>query len=459
MASWYCLGIIFTYMHLPTIYLTPSSGWGAKLRFLLDVSFKGGLSILYNMRRKGLSKARAYAKAAEFSRKLKDLIECPFLGPVPAFAGIPGYCQLPTPSMFKPYCEFHVGDAPAKGAPSRKIMEWGHIDIRRPDQKPTRHNMILPEAQKEVRAILKGDNANHQYIAYEAAKLCRSDEVTRYTLHLMLGAGAEDFVFLPNETLDNTYATPPKRTFRNRRELYAAVDPGEVPSFFGGLFRTVSRLWKRFRSSVDEDSINRPYFGHFYDPTRDDGDKGLNILHGDIRFKSALERMNLYWDYASLLYRKGDKPRAFYALGHLIHLVQDLHVPAHTHNDIHGPTVFLGKLDSFESWCTRADYRHITRPEGNENIKIWDSGPLVPASPDSGWDESNAKQRMAGFVDGFVRETQRFRSVDAEGTDDSQGLKGKLSDEECYQQGSVLIPAAIRNSAQMIVNFLEVHKE
>jgi hypothetical protein len=167
--------------------------------------------------------------------------------------------------------------------------------------------------------------------------------------------------------------------------------------------------------------------------------------------------MHLYWDYASTLYKKGDKPRAFYALGHLIHLVQDLHVPAHTHNDIHGPTVFLGKLDSFESWCTRADYPHITRPENNENIKIWDSGPLHPPEPDKSWNSENAKEKMAGFVDSFVKQTQRFRSVDSEGTDEGERFQGKLTDEECYKQSAVLIPAAIKNSAQLLVNFLEVH--
>jgi len=389
----------------------------------------------------------ALEKARDLFRRVKESLapEMPVLAP----AGAPGYAMPANVS------QFHVGEAPPKGTPSRQIMEWGNIDIAAPGRRPGRHSISYESAQEEVSRMLKGEANNHQYIAYEAAKLCGAyPEVAKYTLHLMVGAGAEDFVFLPGETLDDIYARPPKRRFSNMREFSAAVEPGEVPSLLQGLFRAVSGIWRKVRKSFDEDSINRPYFSHFYDPRRK-GEQGLDILEGDLKFRSALDRMQRYWDYASILYQQGQKPRAFYALGHLIHLVQDLHVPAHTHNDIHGPTVFLGKPDSLEQWCVRSDHPHITRPQKNDNIKIWDSGSLTPPKPDRSWDKDNIQEKLAGFVDSFVRRTQRFRSVDAEGTGEGQRRTGKLSDDECYSQASVLIPLAIRDSARLIVNFID----
>jgi hypothetical protein len=403
-----------------------------------------------------------FKRAKEFFKRVKEGIfpDSPFLGPVPAYAGAPCMPSSAPKDLFRPWMEFHTGDAPSSGSPSRKIMEWEPIDILEPGEKPRKNSITYKQAQKEVSKMLKTDDSCHQYLAYEAAKLCRAyPEATKHTLHLMAGAAAEDYFFRPGETLDDLHVRPPRRTFKSRRELSHAVgEPGEVPSFFGGLFRVVAKLWKRMRGSPDEDSINRPYFGHFYDPTRDEGDKGLNILHGDITFKSALHRMQSYWEVASALYVKGDRPNAFCALGHMIHLVQDLHVPAHVHNDIHGPTVFLGKLDSFESWCIRSDHPHITRPAKNENIRIWDSGGLAPPSPDRSWTPRNIRDKLKGFTDSFVQDTQNFRSVDAEGTGEDQGRKGKLTDDECYKQGSYLIPWAIFNSAQLIVNFLDYHQ-
>lgn len=403
------------------------------------------------MRRLQSRSSPALEKARGFFRSIKESISPEM--PAFAVAGAPGFAMPPN------VMQFHVGEAPPKGTPSRRIMEWGNIGIVPPGGKPGKHSISFEAAQEEVGRMLKGEGNNHQYIAYEAAKLCAVyPEVAKYTLHLMVGAGAEDYVFLPNESLDDIYARPPKRRFSSMHEFSAAVEPGEVPSLLQGIFRTASRIWKKVKKSFDGDSINRPYFAHFYDPRRRAGEQGLDILDGDLKFVSALDRMQRYWDYASILYQQGQMPRAFYALGHLIHLVQDLHVPAHTHNDIHGPTVFLGKPDSLEQWCVRSDHPHITRPGKNDNIKIWDSGPLSPPRPDRSWSRDNIREKLSEFVDSFVRRTQRFRSVDAMGTDKDQRRTGKLSDGECYSQANVLIPQAIRDSARLIVNFIDYNE-
>ncbi len=41
------------------------------------------------------------------------------------------------------------------------------------------------------------------------------------------------------------------------------------------------------------------------------------------------------WDIALDLYAKGEKEKAFYALGHILHLMEDMAVPEHTRNDTH----------------------------------------------------------------------------------------------------------------------------
>lgn len=402
----------------------------------------------------------------ELTKKLADWLLPPDsfgFGLVPAYAGVSNIrpeFRMPT------VIEFHTAEPPSVFSPSRKIMDWESIDILYPDEiteeKKKKGNFITHwQAQKEVARILRDRSASHEYIAYEAARLCQDSDIARYTLHLMIGALGEDFVFSRGEGIDSLYAEPPKRAFVSDRQLASAVWPDsttQIPSLFGGLFDIAAMIWGKIMRKPEKDKINRPYFAHFYDPTREEGDTGLSILHGDIKFKSALDRIRFYWRIASEFYASGDKSRAFYALGHLIHIVQDLHVPAHTHNDIHGPTVFLGRSDSYEGWAARTDHPHVKRKRDKPNIRIWDSGPLGMPESDHSWRPDNVDEKITAFVNSIVLNTQRFRSVDREGTDPNQRRKGRLTDEECFRQSSELIPAAIFSSAQFIVNFLDYHR-
>ncbi len=56
------------------------------------------------------------------------------------------------------------------------------------------------------------------------------------------------------------------------------------------------------------------------------------------------------WDWRDGIdaYARGDKVDAYFTLGHVVHLVADLTVPAHTHLDIHGPP--FG--DDYEGYCS-----------------------------------------------------------------------------------------------------------
>lgn len=341
--------------------------------------------------------------------------------------------------------KFDTGPLPSEGSPGRKIAEWEDVYLE------------FSEAQKLVKKMLSNKGACHEYIAYEATKLVNDYEVIRYTSNIILGACAEDFIFKPSEKLEDLYAKAPKKKYKSREEYAAAIVPNsekEVPSFLQGLFTVTARIWRRLTRSVEEDAINRPYMAHFYDLTRKPNDRGLNVASGEIKFQSALDRIKDYWKLGSSYYVQDKKSTAFYALGHIVHLISDLHVPAHVHNDIHGPTVLLGKLDSLEQWSRRRDYEHLKRGKGKMNITIWDSGPLSPPLPNVSWNRSNINQKLEEFVDQIVKNTQKFRSVDAYGTAYGEDHKGKLSDEECYKQASVLIPNVISASAQIIQNFI-----
>lgn len=53
------------------------------------------------------------------------------------------------------------------------------------------------------------------------------------------------------------------------------------------------------------------------------------------------------WDKAIYLFLKGERKKAFECLGHILHLLEDLGVPAHTRNDPH----LLG--DPYEKWASK----------------------------------------------------------------------------------------------------------
>ena len=110
------------------------------------------------------------------------------------------------------------------------------------------------------------------------------------------------------------------------------------------------------RGSADEDK-NPRYLNHFYDPVHDQGLDTLllNGIASPVWADSILEQGNYFWgkihvneplfssdtdyswDRAVYEYVHGDREYAIQALGHQLHLVQDVTVPAHVRNDAHPP--------------------------------------------------------------------------------------------------------------------------
>lgn len=109
------------------------------------------------------------------------------------------------------------------------------------------------------------------------------------------------------------------------------------------------------QGSKDEDKAGRP-LNHFYDFIRNRGltigvyqwysskewaenNQAQNALRPLLAFLGRIINKDIEtdftWQAALAAYRQGNKKKAFYALGHIIHLIQDLTVPAHTRNDPH----------------------------------------------------------------------------------------------------------------------------
>ncbi|MDD5172053.1 MAG: hypothetical protein PHF60_03380 [Candidatus ainarchaeum sp.] len=415
------------------------------------------------------TRQRVAAKAEDLFTKTKQFLLLDTLFPpglVPAFAGAGGMApqKIPEEPLVQSTLQFATHGVQSHGTLSRRITDWAKIDVLAPGETTSEESgafVTEAEAQKELARLLNGRAPTHEYIAYEAACLCNNPLVSSHTLHLVVGAAAEDFSFAPLESFTNLYASEPKRTFKSKRDLTNAIipDASKIPSFLQGIFTLASRFWAAVtKGETEKDQLNRPYFAHFYDPSRDPDDRGLSLVGGEVRFQTAKDRAMKYWQIASDYYKIGNKPNAFCALGHLVHLISDMHVPAHVHNDIHGPNVVLGKPDSLENWLVRADYKHPDRKSNQANARIWSGKNARPPKPDRTWYDRNVVTNLGLLIEQAVSDTQQFRSVDKQGTRPDQKKTGKLSDEECFQQANHLIPGAISYSAQIIANFMDYHE-
>ncbi|MCR4283758.1 MAG: lamin tail domain-containing protein [Parcubacteria group bacterium] len=149
--------------------------------------------------------------------------------------------------------------------------------------------------------------------------------------------------------------------------------------------------WMR-KGAIDEDTPAR-WINHFYDPVHESGWSGKHF--GDLseeeglwegesmapmpaiasidwvtnqEYQSAYGRQygNQTWQKAINAYVKGDEKTAFIALGHILHLVEDVSVPAHTrgdtHADIHGDT-----KDPYEIYAQ--NYTNFNSLDIAENLK------------------------------------------------------------------------------------------
>ena len=103
---------------------------------------------------------------------------------------------------------------------------------------------------------------------------------------------------------------------------------------------------KMIQGAISEDTPIR-WMNHFFNP---DTDKGLTMFSTAKTWAMSADLQKYYsvgdqsWQTAISSYVNGDNASAFVALGHVLHLVEDMAVPAHTRLDTHA------EGDPYEGW-------------------------------------------------------------------------------------------------------------
>ena len=111
------------------------------------------------------------------------------------------------------------------------------------------------------------------------------------------------------------------------------------------------------KGAMEEDDPVTRALNHFYDPIRNIGIEGGRTAKewalGD------LVTNDFGWKEALAAYARGDTDTAFVALGHVIHLIEDMGVPDHTRNDQHVPFLDenLGGHSPYEDWAMKEKNR------------------------------------------------------------------------------------------------------
>lgn len=103
------------------------------------------------------------------------------------------------------------------------------------------------------------------------------------------------------------------------------------------------------QGSIDEDTPAR-WMNHFYNPNTNKGLYGFSSAKKWVNYPDSQEMYAVgdqSWDAALYAYADNDYNTAFLALGHVLHLIEDMAVPAHTRLDSHP------EGDPLESWAEK----------------------------------------------------------------------------------------------------------
>jgi len=101
------------------------------------------------------------------------------------------------------------------------------------------------------------------------------------------------------------------------------------------------------KQGAEEEDIPIRWMNHFYDPNTGFGLPGYapaNVWANLSLAQITYARGDQTWQTAISAYVNGDEKRAFIALGHVLHLIEDMAVPAHTRIDTHA------EGDPYEDW-------------------------------------------------------------------------------------------------------------
>jgi len=150
------------------------------------------------------------------------------------------------------------------------------------------------------------------------------------------------------------------------------------------------------QGSIDEDTPTR-CLNHFYDPiynktwqfggieyiypalTAKDWSQNpiIQALYdplyeaslGPIAKSPVFSRANFTWQRAIYEYTKGNKKQAFLALGHTLHLIEDMSVPAHTREDSHPPVIDPDIYEEYPTCFTYSQFNQVYQELVKANTK------------------------------------------------------------------------------------------
>jgi hypothetical protein len=139
---------------------------------------------------------------------------------------------------------------------------------------------------------------------------------------------------------------------------------------------------------------------------------------------------------APALYRKGEKGKAFWYVGHMAHFVQDLTIPAHT---LHWP--HPGNMDAYE-------------PFARENQKQW---PSVASQPLEHFDSPRALMAATcAITNRYDAGTGKGALKGKDGEADKGGRReGGFTEAELVEELNELIPLAVRRVAALYLLFFK----
>ncbi|MFC1485715.1 T9SS type A sorting domain-containing protein, partial [Candidatus Latescibacterota bacterium] len=240
--------------------------------------------------------------------------------------------------------------------------------------------------------------------------------------------------------------------------------------------------WENIGAIIFWEPPNQPgyeeitYFTHFWNPNNGYYYGFNNEVKGERRiYVSAIRKAEKYWtEYVIPFYmgigREKDIPATYYWLGHVAHLLTDVAVPAHVHNDSHAlVSEYSGWFTGFEP-DSYEDYMRAKTHNISGNYKQWNhdgsnkidynSLPLSPDPENYNYDklesqvsEINEWHEIALFklFVNLAEESDNFDSNDADGEVDKGHRREwnwwdaqPMTSNECREIGNTLMPLSMR---------------
>lgn len=151
--------------------------------------------------------------------------------------------------------------------------------------------------------------------------------------------------------------------------------------------------------------------------------------NGDVRDQGLL------WKYAD-----GDASGAYYWLGHVAHLLEDMTVPAHANADPHGTDDYSNPWDDYEDYIGASD-----------NWTDWDNSDISGhlRTPDEVYADIGEMNGLYSLFLYTARLADDFDSDDAVGQFYHLRDGNTISDDNCHAIGSEMMPLAMKSVAEL----------